>query len=353
MTATDTTNPAQPQSDDPLVTIIMPIRNEASYIGWSLRSVLLQDYPLDRLEILIVDGMSDDTTRQAISQAMASWVPREGAPQLRLYDNPSRIVPAAMNIGLAHARGDVIIRIDGHCEIPPNYVRRCVEVLRSTGADNVGGLQRAVGQGWVGAAIALAANSPFGVGGARFHYSTRAGWVDTVYLGAYRRAVFSRIGGFDEELVRNQDDELNFRLVQSGGTVWLDPSIESIYYGRASLRGLWRQYYQYGLYKVRVIQKRGAVASWRHLVPALFVLALLASLMLSLLSGRRRWLLAVGGPYLLANGAASILSARRDLVALPLLPLAFAAMHLAYGCGFLAGIWRWRTYFGQGHADRA
>jgi glycosyltransferase involved in cell wall biosynthesis len=337
----------------PLVSVIMPIRNEARYIGWSLRAVLAQDYPAGRMEVLIIDGMSDDGTRAAIRQVVGSCEQQSGGRRVALYDNPARAVPAALNIGLRNARGQVIIRVDGHCEIAPDYVRRCVEALYLAGADCAGGPIATVGETLVARGIALAQSSAFGVGGAVFRTGCRqAGYVDTLAFGAYRRDVFERIGGFDEELVRNQDDELNFRLIQSGGTIWLDPSIQSIYYSRASLRGLWRQYYQYGLYKVRVIQKRGGVAAWRHLVPVTFVMCLLASLLLALVSRRRRWALAVAGPYVLANGLASAWAARRGWLALPLLPLAFFTMHLAYGCGFLAGLWRWRTAPGMRTKNR-
>lgn len=326
----------------PFVTIIMPIRNEAAFIEHSLGAVLAQDYPAERLEVLIVDGMSDDATRARIAQVVNRCQHDQTlCAAVHVLDNPGYIVPTAFNIGLRYAQGEIIVRVDGHCEIAPDYVQRCVEGLQTTGADNVGGLQRAIGQGWVGKAISAATSSPFGVGSASFHYATEPGWVDTVYLGAYRREVFERIGGFDEELVRNQDDEFNFRLTQAGGKIWLNPAIHSRYYSRASLHKLWRQYYQYGFYKVRVIQKRGGVASWRHLVPALFVVSLLASLLSGLLSRKPLLASSVGGPYMAANLAASMHTARQDWQLLPLLPLVFAILHLSYGAGFLHGIWYW------------
>ena len=318
------------------VTVIMPIRNEKGHIAQSLGSVLAQDYPADRLEVLVVDGMSVDGTRDLVRQMIAD------RPNVRLLDNPGRAVPTALNGGIREATGEVIIRVDGHCQIAPDYVRRCVEVMRQVGADAVGGLQRATGADPVGRGVALATSSPFGVGNARFHYAARAGWTDTVYLGAYRREAFDRIGRFDEDLVRNQDDEFNFRLIQAGGRIWLDPTIRSVYHSRANLRGLWRQYYEYGLYKVRVIQKRGAVPSWRHLVPAAFVLVLLGSLLLALFTHQPFWLLSVAGPYALASALASLWTARHDWRTLPVLPLAFATIHIAYGIGFLSGLWHWR-----------
>jgi glycosyltransferase involved in cell wall biosynthesis len=335
-------------TDHPIVSVILPIRNEAAHIERCLEAVLNQDYPSDRMEVLVVDGMSTDGTREMVREIIA----RQGKPDTRcpvsrppspviLLDNPSGIVPTALNIGLRQACGEVIIRVDGHCQIARDYVRRCVEVLRETGADNVGGLQRAVGETMVGCAIALATGSPFGVGNARFHYGARSGWVDTVYLGAYRRGVFERVGLFDEEMVRNQDDEFNFRLIQAGGKIWLDPTIRSVYYCRPSLRGLWRQYFQYGFYKVRVIQKRRAIPSWRHLVPSAFVLGLAGSGLLAALTHQPLWAFSIALPYGLANSMATAWTARRDRRALALLPLAFATLHVAYGLGFLWGLWSW------------
>jgi GT2 family glycosyltransferase len=198
-----------------------------------------------------------------------------------------------------------------------------------------------LGETWPAQTIALAQSSFFGVGGTAFRTEfQKAGYVDTVAFGAYRREVFEWIGSFDEELVRNQDDEFNFRLTQAGGKIWLDPSIRSVYYSRANLLRLWRQYFQYGFYKVRVIQKRQAIPSWRHLVPGIFVLGLMGSLLLALITRRRRWAVVVAGPYILANGLASLLTARRNWTALPGLPFAFLTLHLSYGLGFLVSALR-------------
>ncbi len=328
----------------PQVTIIMPIRNEARFIARSLGAVLAQDYPPQCMEILVVDGMSDDATRKIV-QALIDRMRLGGDTRclsISLLDNPARIVPTALNIGLRHARGAVIIRVDGHCEIALDYVRRCVEVLRETGVDCVGGPIVTVGETRVAQAIALGQSSFFGVGGVAFRTGRqRPGYVDTVAFGAYRHEVFERIGSFDEELVRNQDDEFNFRLIQARGKIWLDPSIRSLYYSQTNLRRLWRQYFQYGFYKVRVIQKRGAVPSWRHLVPGAFVLSLLGSLFLALLTHSPFLMLGVGGSYAVASGLASLWIGRRNWWTLPLLPLIFLILHLAYGIGFLLGMWRW------------
>lgn len=334
----------------PLVTIIMPVRNEASFVGRSLGAVLCQDYPVDRIEIVIVDGDSEDGTKQVIQRTVSERgnhyplgkAHRHGATHVMVLDNPSRSAPAAMNIGLRHARGDIIIRVDGHCEIPPDYVRRCVKALEATGADCVGGALLTIGETEVARSIAAAQSSIFGVGGAAFrtgHGGPR--YVDTVAFGAYRRQVFERIGGFDEELIRNQDDEFNLRLTQAGGRIWLDPSIRSVYYSRSSLGRLWRQYFQYGLYKVRVIQKRGAVPALRSLAPPLFVFGMLCSMLLAIASNQSAWVLATGGSYAVANLSASFrVATRRGWKNLLILPVVFATIHLSYGLGFWSGLWR-------------
>ncbi len=317
----------------PLVTIIMPVRNEGRHIARALEAVLNQDYPRERMEILVVDGMSSDDTRPLV-QAFATRDPR-----LRLLDNPERIVPTALNRGIYAARGEVIIRVDGHAEIARDYVRRCIEGLAQVDAECIGGPIATVGETWIARGIAIAQSSPFGVGNAAFRYSNRAQYVDTLAFGAYRRRVFDRIGVFDEELIRNQDDEFNFRLVQAGGKIWLAPSIRSTYYSRASLRGLGKQYFEYGFWKVRVIQKHGRPASWRHVVPVTFVLALTASLVVSLFTPFSFGFFAVLLPYLAASLAMSVwLGARHGWSYVALLPLAFGTLHIAYGMGFLVGL---------------
>jgi succinoglycan biosynthesis protein ExoA len=326
----------------PLVTVILPIRNEARHIARCLDAVSSQDYPRERMEILVVDGMSDDGTRAIVARAFERWnVGTLECSRARLLDNPERIVPTALNRGIRQARGSVIIRVDGHTVIARDYVRKCVEVLATTQADNVGGPMNAVGQTLVAQAIAIASSSRFGVGSALFHYADEPGCVDTVYMGAYRREVFDRIGLFDEELVRNQDDEFNYRLTRSGGKIWLDPEICSDYFSRATLRGLWKQYLEYGFWKVRVIRKHGRPASWRHLVPGAFVLALLGSSILGLLVQSPLYFFAVLLSYLFVSLSVSLwLAARRGWRYATILPVAFATMHVAYGVGFLTGLVR-------------
>jgi glycosyltransferase involved in cell wall biosynthesis len=327
----------------PTVSVVIPVRNEERFIEVCLASVLAQDYPGDRVEILLIDGMSVDRTRELAAAALADRIADGSA---RILDNPRGIAPTAMNIGIDASKRDVIVRVDGHTTLPPDYVRRCIDVLQRTGSQCVGGAIRTLGRGGVGRAIAAAQSSRFGVGGVAFRTGrSAAGPVDTVPFGAYPRAVFACIGDFDTELVRNQDDELNFRLLQAGGTVWFDPTICTDYFSTPSLRRFWRQYFQYGEYKIRVAQKRKGFASIRHVVPAAFVVTAAASVLLAVARREPRWAIAVLGPYAVANGAASIATARRAQVHPGRIAAAYAVLHASYGTGFLAGLWRWRRGF--------
>ena len=327
----------------PTVSIVIPVRNEERFIETCLAGVLAQDYPAERSEILLVDGRSTDRTRVLAAAVLADHI-AEG--RARILDNPHGIAPTAMNIGIAASTRDVIVRVDGHTALPTDYVRRCVEVLQETGSQCVGGAIRTLGSGAVGRAIAAAQSSRFGVGGVAFRTGCSvAGPVDTVPFGAYPREVFARIGDFDVELVRNQDDELNFRLQQAGGTVWYDPDISTDYFSSPSLRRFWRQYFQYGEYKIRVAQKRNGLASVRHLVPATFVVGTAVSLLVTAARREPGWALAILGPYAIANGVASIAAARRSRANPGRIAIAYAVLHTSYGVGFLSGVWRWRRGF--------
>lgn len=336
----------------PFVTVIMPIRNEAAYIARSLGSILAQDHPAERLQILIVDGMSTDGTREMIHHIMRDMRKNGSAPTpaLLLLDNPQGIVPTALNIGLGYAAGDIIVRVDGHCEIPPYYLSYCVETLQCKEIDCVGGPITTIGETPMAETIAVAMSSGFGVGGAAFRtvrHQTQL--VDTIAFGAYKRAAIERCGYFDEELVRNQDDEYNYRLRKLGGRILLSSAIQAKYYSRGTLRKLWSQYYQYGYWKVRVLQKHPAQMQWRQFVPPLFVAALLGGALLALFNN----LLAILWStmlvfYVLANLAATAwTAAHQEWRHLLLLPVVYATLHISYGLGFLVGLirfaHRWRA----------
>ncbi len=320
-------------------TIIMPVRNEGAWLRRTLAAVLGQDDPSGLLEVIVADGMSEDDTRAIVEGIMASH------PHLRMIDNPSRIVPTGLNSAIREARGDVIVRVDGHTTVATDYVSECLAALRRTQADNVGGPMRAVGDGWFGKAVAAATSSPFGVGGARFHYSESEEWVDTVYLGAWRKETFDRIGLFDEEMVRDQDDELNYRLLDRGGRILLSPRIRSSYTVRGTPLSLWRQYFQYGFWKVRVMQKHPRQLRLRQLAPPAFVAALVLSAAAAWMSpGAMLLWCTVPLAYAGASLAASLAGARgAGWSIVPLLPLAYGIIHVAYGLGFLAGLVRFGT----------
>jgi glycosyltransferase involved in cell wall biosynthesis len=328
----------------PFVSVVMPVRNEARFISRSVGAVLAQDYPMDRVEILIADGMSIDGTRAVLDELQQTHA------NLAVVDNPGQIVSTGLNKLVARARGEFVVRIDGHCEIAPDYVRRCVEHLLSDGIEGVGGPLNTIGETPVAQAIAVAMSSPFGVGNSAFRtVDGRSMLTDTVAFPAYRREILERSGPFDTELVRNQDDEYNYRLRKAGARLLLAADVRSRYYSRSSLRSLWRQYFQYGYWKVRVLQKHPWQMRLRQFVPPIFVATLLAALAAGAVSATGRAALAgAGSAYLCANLAATVIAGRRlPLRSWPYLSAAFAALHLAYGSGFLVGLirfaGRWRS----------
>lgn len=326
----------------PMISVLMPIRNEAFHIQHSLEAVLQQDYPPDRMEVLVADGMSSDGTREIVCGYQANH------PNLMLIDNPGRIVPTGLNAALRVAQGEIVLRVDGHTLIAPDYVRQCVDALQRTRAEDVGGRMNAVGEGSFGEVVALATSSPFGVGGARFHYSKQEEWVDTVYMGAWPRRVFDEIGLFDEEMVRNQDDEFNYRLSKYGGKILLSPNIKSRYTVRGSPFKLWKQYFQYGYWKVRVLQKHPRQMRLRQFAPPVFVLALLLSTLLAFSPILFPLSIIIPLAYVVANLGASLWTAsKHGWRSLPLLPMVFAILHLSYGLGFLVGLIKFWNRWGD------
>jgi succinoglycan biosynthesis protein ExoA len=313
---------------------IIPCRNERAHIESCVRSLLSQSPPEGGFEVIVSDGMSDDGTRDILKGLAADNL------NLRIIDNPGKITPCGMNEGIKAARGRYIAIMGAHNRYAPDYLVKSIEVLEKTGADNVGGAIRCEGTSFLQRAIAAAHHSPFSVGGARWHDPSYEGLADTVWGGIYRREVFDRIGMFDEELVRNQDDELNLRLARSGGKIWQSPCIRSWYHPRKHLGALFRQYLQYGYWRVRVIQKHRLPASIRHVIPGFFLFSLIALAIASLVwSPALRFLFALGGTYLALIGiGAATTSARNGWSLFPALFPVFACYHFGYGLGFLKGI---------------
>ncbi|MHA2427037.1 MAG: glycosyltransferase [Candidatus Hermodarchaeia archaeon] len=323
----------------PTVSVIIPMRNEEANIGRCLQSVMEQDYPRRLMEVMVIDGMSEDLSCGIVRAFVEKY------PNIKLCQNPSLATTYALNKGIMESKGEVIVRVDAHCHIEPDYIKCCVEVLRESGAENVGGLMKPEGTTFIQNAIALAMTCPFGVGGGRFHYSEEEMFVDTVYLGAYRREVFDRIGLYDEEAHYSEDDELNYRLMKSGGKIFLSPRIRSHYYPRSSLFALWRQYYRYGLGKVRTIKKHERPASWRHVVPAIFILSVIISLSLWAINPMFGWLVVgILGSYIVSSMLVSVkICFREGWKYLATLPIVFFTLHTSYGLGFLEGVLR--VYF--------
>lgn len=313
----------------PFVSIVIPMRNEADHLRRCIDAILAQDYPADRFEVIVVDGESDDRSLEEL---------RAYEGRVRILHNPARIVPTAMNIGIRAAQGQIVARVDAHTLIEPDYIRTGVEMLERSGADNVGGSMHAIGGGSFGDAVALAMSSRFGIG-AYFHFATRDRDVDTVYMGMYWRSIFERIGLFDEELVRNQDDELNYRLRKHGGRIFLTTRMRSHYQNRQSLGTLARQFFQYGVWKVRVLQKHPRQMSVRHFVPpALVAVLLMTGLLAPWLWIARLLFATVFGAYAVAlTAAAAAVAAPHGWRRFPQVLIAFAIMHLGWGVGFLVG----------------
>ncbi len=331
------------------VSILVPIRNEAQYIQRCLDAIAAQDHP--ELECWIIDGMSDDNTRSLIAPYL------EKHPWMHVLDNPERTAPYALNYGLEKATGEVIIRVDGHCEIASDYVSSCLRVMEESGADCVGGPLVSQGDSARAEAIAMAMSSPFGVGNARFRYSQQAAWVDTLAFGAYRRVVFDTVGSFNPELTRNQDDEFNYRVREAGFLIYLSPEIRAVYYTRGSFKKLWQQYAGYGLWKVRVMKAYPKSIQMRHLVPGLFVAGLSGSTALTLIAmlfqkaGQCHrapqlvkkgplLLKAIVYPYALLGLLMGVKRTKKQWRYLPDILLSFPILHLAYGSGFWQGVWQ-------------
>ncbi len=311
----------------PAVSVVIPARDDAERLPGAVRAALDQDYP-GPLEVVVAVAPSRDGTLDAAAELAA------GDLRVRVVPNPAGTASAGLNRALADCSGDVVARVDAHCEPAPGYLRRAVEVLRATGADNVGGIQRATAARGFPAAVARAMSSRFGTGDARFHYGGPAGPVDTVYLGVFRREALERVGGYDETLLRNQDYELNWRLRAAGGLVWFSPDLEVTYHPRSTVRSLWRQYYEYGQWKREVLRRHPRSLRWRQVVPPAAVAANALGIALAVPTGGRS--LVVPAAYLAVVAGVSARIAGVGTAGLQL-AASFATMHTAWGAGLLAG----------------
>jgi len=326
-------------STQPTIAFVVATLNEERTIEACIHSLLNQHYPADRIEVAVVDGGSTDRTCALVS-ALAAVDPR-----VRLLHNPGRIAASAFNIGVAATTGELISLVSAHSVAQPDYAAVLTEAFASSGATLVGGRMEAAaedGAAPIAEAIVRATSSPLGLGPARFHYSTRPGWVDTAFPGAYRRELFALIGGFDESLVRNQDDDLHLRARLADHPMGFEPRLRTTYRPRRTLGRLWSQYYQYGWWRATTIRKHRRVASPRHLAPGALVAGLAVGPALAAVAGRRRRTVAATWLGGIASWAAVLaLAGWRERGAPPgvaaRVPGAVGCLHLAYGVGLWSG----------------
>jgi len=321
----------------PFVSIVMPIRNEADFIERTLNSVLGNDYPSEKMEVLVADGSSDDGTQEIVRRI------GEKDSRVKLLQNAGKIVSTGLNIALRKSKGEVFIRIDGHCEIGKDFIRKSINCLQEHSEAWVcGGYWKTISQGYIGKAIATATQTPIGVGNAKHRLGNFDGWVDTLPYGVHHHWVVEKIGYFDEELVRNQDDEFNLRVRLAGGKIWLSSSIWSIYYSRSSLKKLWRQYFQYGFWRIRTLQKHKRPATVRQVIPIFFLLSIITFAVGGFVLDIFWWaLLAELSIYLLVQilGIFSV-GRKSGWQYAPAAVIVFAILHFGYGLGGLWGIVR-------------
>lgn len=304
----------------PTVSVVMPASRAAASMANSLHAILEQDYPAI---VEVVVAAADRETAEAAR-----------LPGVTVIDNPSGSTPAALNLAIAHSTGEVIVRVDAHSTIPPDYVSRAVSTLQETKADNVGGMQIPVGTSFWERAIAAAMTSPAGAGDARYRIGGDPGPVDTVYLGVFRRSLLEKLGGFDESFRRHQDFELNQRIRAAGGTVWFDPELRVEYRPRGSIGALARQYFGYGTWKRSFARRHPSSLQPRQLAPPILVVSVGASLALSPLLP---WTLLVPGAYVIGLIAAAARTVPKVGSAAVGVPVALATMHFSWGLGFLIG----------------
>lgn len=316
------------------VSVIIPCRNEVLYIEKCLENIFSFDPPSGGFEVLVIDGMSDDGTLKILGKL------KERYPDLTILSNPKRTVPHAMNTGILHARGEYIVRADVRCVHPRNYLTSLIGLCESTVADNVGGILDAVGNTYIQKSIATAYRSPIAVGGALRRRENFKGESDDVYGGCFRRERLLSLGMYDESMTRNQDDELSFRLRKAGGKIIQSGAIRIQYFPRSRFGQLFKQFLQYGYWKIPVIRKHPAQASWRHFAPALLVLGFIGLVAASFFFSAAVLALSFyGGLYLFSLFFESLRITWKDRVGLlPGVITAIGCMHLGFGIGFILGL---------------
>ncbi len=320
----------------PTVSVIIPIYNEAAYIERCVNSLVRQTFPGERIEWLFIDGMSSDDTVEKLMAFSSSL-------NLQILKNKKRLVPYALNIGVQHAHGDYIIRMDAHAEYPENYIEKCVYYLEHTDADNVGGTVLTVGKGFIGEANADILSSKFGVGNSAFRTGCESGYVDTVPFGAFRREIFEKIGLFNPDLPRSEDNDFNSRIRANGGKVYMASDIQTTYYCRDTVKGLLKQAVKNGDALFLTLRKNPSAMRVRHYTPFIFVLSLLAGSLLAAFVPFIRWALAAEGVlYVGLDILFSFMNGKKNhfIYKFFMYPL----FHISYGIGSFIGLLNIRLY---------
>ena len=318
-----------------MLSVICPIYNEEKYIAKCIESILSQDYPKDDMEVIFVDGMSTDKTREIVAEYSKEYA------FIRLIDNPDRIVPPAMNIGIRASRGEIIIRLDAHAVFPTNYFSELTDKLIELNAENVGGVCRTlpVDDSIKARSIASVLSSSFGMGNSYFRIGANSVMeVDTVPFGCFRRDLFERIGYFDEQLIRNQDDEFNGRIIKNGGKIYLLPNLVIDYYARDTVAKVYKMFYQYGLFKPLVNRKLGSPATLRQFVPLFFTLGLVLGPLTFLISPIFVWIYVAAVICYLSAATLFSIGSASSLKHLLMQVWVYFVVHFAYGWGYINGI---------------
>lgn len=320
-------------TDKIIVSVVMPVYNEEKYIEKCIDSLLLQDYPVENMEWIFVDGCSKDKTVKLLEQY------KEKYPKLiKIFNNPNKIVPFAMNIGIMASCGKYIVRLDAHADYATDYISKCVYYLENTDAENVGGVAETKANGFMGNAIAKMLSSRFGVGNSQFRTNGNSGYVDTVPFGAFKREVFSKYGGYDERLVRNQDNEMNFRIRKNGGKIYLANDIHLSYYCRDSIKGISDMARKNGMWNVITMKLCPGSMGLRHFIPFMFIASVIVLGVLGIIHPLFWMLLCLELTlYLLLDVVFSTKQATGVKMFFALLML-FPVFHVEYGIGSLVGI---------------
>lgn len=313
------------------VSLVIPCYNEEKYIAQVVNNILSQTYPVSNIEAIFIDGNSTDSTSSIIQSFIA------GHANFKLIHNPNRTVPFALNLAIKQSIGNPIIRLDAHTIYAPDYIEKVMETFNHTGADIVGGPMRAVGNTSFQRSVAYCTSTKFGVGDSGFHDESKEGYADSVYLGAWKREIFNEVGLFDEEMKRNQDDEFHYRAKSKGKKIYLNPEIKCWYYPRSSIKTLFKQYFQYGLFKPMVLKKVSSEIKLRHLIPVFFVLYLLSIPVLFYFFHIYSLLFLVG--YLIIDFSFSFKNCKLIRECLYRI-LIYPIIHVAYGTGFLCGLFK-------------